>query len=80
MASAVSAVSTSLRLAVREVIIQLLVERLTSPRGNLESSAVAHKLDHVPCAIQDGATVGTVLKVGGHRGMEPGIHFVVKLV
>lgn len=80
MPSAPSAVSTSLGLAGREVIIQLLVEPLTSARGNLESSAVADELDHIPCAIQNGATVSTVLEVRGHGSTEPGIHFVVKIV
>jgi hypothetical protein len=72
--------STLPGLAGREVIIQLFVEPLASARGNLESSAVSHELDHVPCAIQDSAAVGTVFEVGGHHGTEPRIDFVVKVV
>ena len=48
------------------MVIQFLVEPLTCPRGNLECSPVADELDHVACAIQDGAAVSTVLEVRGH--------------
>jgi hypothetical protein len=67
-------------LAGGEVIVQFLVEPLTSPRGNFKSSAVSHELDHVPRAIQDSAAVSTVFEVGGHHGAESGINFVVKIV
>jgi hypothetical protein len=62
------------------VLIQLLVQPLTSRRGDLESSAVSHQLHDISSAIQYCAAVGTVLKMRGHSGTETGIHFTVKIV
>lgn len=52
-------------LARRKVIFQLLIEPLADIRRDLKYSFVAHELDHVPCAIQDGAAVSTVLEMSG---------------
>jgi len=79
IASGGTSVSTSWR-AGRKVIIQLLVERLTYPRWNLESSSVADEFDDVSCSVQDSATVGTVLEMRRHGVAESGIHSVIKIV
>jgi hypothetical protein len=62
------------------VLIELLVQPLTSLGWNLESSPVAYEFYDVTRAIQNRAAVSTILKVGGHNGTETGIHFVVKIV
>jgi hypothetical protein len=72
--------SIAVTLASCNVIIQLLVQPLSRSRGKLESSSVTDELHYVTSAIQDGATVSTVLEVRGHCGSELGIHVVVKIV
>jgi hypothetical protein len=65
-------------LAHREVLIQFLVQPLTS--RDLERSAISHKLHDIPRSLQNRAAMRTVLKVGGHDGTETGIYFIVKIV
>jgi hypothetical protein len=64
----------------REMVIELFVEPLTSPRRNLECSAVAHKVHHVSRAIQDGTAMGAILEVGGHNRAKSRIYFIVNIV
>jgi len=73
-------VSIAVAFASCKVIIQLLVELLTRSGGYPEGSSVTDELHYVTSAIQDGATVSTVLEVRGHCVSEPGIHFVLKVV
>src|SRR5436305_2089187 len=62
------------------MIIELLVESLTSTRWNLEGSAVAHELHHVARAIQDGTAMGAILEVGGHNRAKSWIYFIVNII
>src|SRR5437773_12005070 len=62
------------------MIIELLVESLTSTRWNLEGSAVAHELHHVARAIQDGTAMGAILAVGGHNRAKSWISFIVNII
>src|SRR5947209_10433248 len=62
------------------MIIELLVEPLASTRWNLEGSAVAHELHHVPRAIQNGTAMGAILEVGGHNRANARIYFIVNII
>src|SRR5437660_9876929 len=62
------------------MIIELLVEPLASTRWNLEGSAIAHELHHVPRAIQNGTAMSAILEVGGNNRPKSWIYFIVHII
>src|SRR5207247_6882246 len=62
------------------MIIELLVESLTSTRWNLEVSAVANELHHVARDVQDGTAMGAILEVSSHNRAKSRIYFIVNII